>query len=96
MSKHSQARKRPARAASRDPMGDRDRPRAAAGSGPSAAPPPEGLPSPSGPEDGSGPTHAQIAVRAYQLWEARARPAGTDRDDWLEAERQLQGQAEAH
>ena len=33
--------------------------------------------------------HEQIAVRAYQLWEAHGRPAGTDRDDWLEAEQRL-------
>ncbi len=96
MSKHSQARKRPARAASRDPSGDRDRPRAAAGSGSSAAPAPDGPASPGDPEHGAGLTHEQIAVRAYQLWEARGRPAGTDRDDWLEAERQLLAQAEAH
>ncbi len=35
------------------------------------------------------PTHEQIAARAFQLWEARGRPAGTDREDWLEAERIL-------
>ena len=96
MSKHSQARKRQARAAPRDPMGVLDRPRAPAGSGPSAAPVLDGPASPGGPGNGAGLTHGQIAVRAYQLWEARGRPAGTDRDDWLEAERQLQGQAEAH
>ncbi|MBX6316442.1 MAG: DUF2934 domain-containing protein [Isosphaeraceae bacterium] len=94
MSKHSQARKRLARAASRDPSGDRDRPRAAAGSG-SAAPVPEGPAPPGGPGNGSGPAHEKIAVRAYQLWEDRGRPQGTDREDWFEAERQLQGQAEA-
>jgi hypothetical protein len=95
MSKHSQAGRRPARAASRDPLGDRDRPRAAAGSGSAAAPVPEGPASPGGPGHGAGLTREQIAVRAYQLWEARGRPAGTDQEDWFEAERQLQGQAEA-
>jgi hypothetical protein len=95
MSKHSQARKRQARAAPRDPMGDLDRPRAPAGSGPSAAPVPDGPASPGGPSNGLSLAHEQIAVRAYQLWEARGRPEGTDRDDWFEAERKLQGQAEA-
>ncbi len=96
MSKHGQARKRPARAASRDPRGDRDRPRAAAGAGPSVTPILNRPTSPGGPGNGPCPTHEQIAVRAYQLWEARGRPASTDRDDWLEAERQLQCQAEVH
>jgi ribonuclease I len=32
----------------------------------------------------------QIAVRAYENWEARGKPAGTDREDWFEADRQLQ------
>jgi hypothetical protein len=95
VSKHSQARKRPARAAYRDPKGDRDRPRATSGSGLSATPVPEGPAPPDGPGNGSGPAPEQIAVRAYQLWEARGRPAGTDQEDWFEAERQLQGQAEA-
>ena len=36
-----------------------------------------------------GPTHEQIAVRAYRTWEARGRPEGTDREDWFEAERSL-------
>ena len=32
----------------------------------------------------------QIAVRAYEKWEARGKPAETDREDWFEADRQLQ------
>jgi hypothetical protein len=36
------------------------------------------------------PTHAQISARAYQLWERKGRPDGTDLEDWFEAERQLQ------
>jgi Protein of unknown function (DUF2934) len=31
----------------------------------------------------------RIAERAYQLWEAKGRPAGTDLADWFEAERLL-------
>ena len=31
----------------------------------------------------------RIAARAYQLWEANGRPAGTDLADWFEAERLL-------
>jgi hypothetical protein len=30
-----------------------------------------------------------IAERAYQLWNARGRPHGSEEEDWLEAERQL-------
>jgi hypothetical protein len=30
-----------------------------------------------------------IAERAYQLWQARGRPHGSEEEDWLEAERQL-------
>jgi len=32
-----------------------------------------------------------IAELAYQLWEARGRRAGCAEQDWLDAERQLQG-----
>lgn len=35
------------------------------------------------------PSGEQIAIRAYQLWHSRGKPSGTDREDWLEAERQL-------
>ncbi len=38
-------------------------------------------------------THEQIAVRAYQLWEAHGRRTGTDRDDWFEAEQFLRAKA---
>ena len=37
----------------------------------------------------SRPSHEQIALRAYHLWEAHGRPAGTDQDDWFQAERLL-------
>jgi hypothetical protein len=40
------------------------------------------------------PSHEQIATRAYQIWEANGRPAGTDYEDWFEAEGLLR--VEAH
>jgi hypothetical protein len=40
-----------------------------------------------------GPSAEQIAIHAYHLWLARGQPVGTDRDDWLEAERQLAASA---
>src|SRR5437868_4109427 len=40
--------------------------------------------------DSSGaPTHEQIAERAYQIWLIRGMPAGTDAENWFEAEKQL-------
>ena len=39
------------------------------------------------------PSSEQIAIRAYHLWLARGQSVGTDRDDWLEAERQLAASA---
>src|SRR5271157_3494230 len=39
------------------------------------------------------PSSEQIAIYAYHLWLARGQPVGTDRDDWLEAERQLAASA---
>jgi len=39
------------------------------------------------------PSSEQIAIHAYHLWMARGKPVGTDRDDWLEAERQLAASA---
>ena len=39
------------------------------------------------------PSSEQIAIRAYHLWLTRGQPVGTDRDDWLEAERQLAASA---
>jgi hypothetical protein len=34
-------------------------------------------------------SHDRIAARAYELWEAKGRPEGSDLEDWFEAERQL-------
>src|SRR5262245_46105652 len=35
--------------------------------------------------------HAQISQRAYEIFEARGRDHGHDLDDWLQAERELDG-----
>ena len=35
------------------------------------------------------PTFEQIAMRAYEIWEARAGGPGSEVDDWLLAEREL-------
>jgi hypothetical protein len=37
----------------------------------------------------AGPTSDDIARRAYELYERRGREDGRDRDDWLQAEREL-------
>jgi hypothetical protein len=39
--------------------------------------------------------HEQIAARAETLWRERSCPAGSDEAIWLEAESQLQAEAEA-
>ncbi|MBI3181571.1 MAG: DUF2934 domain-containing protein [Myxococcales bacterium] len=36
-----------------------------------------------------GPTHEEIARRAYELWQARGRTHGRQEEDWLQAEREL-------
>jgi hypothetical protein len=56
--------------------------------------PPASAPSPA--PEGNGrinPTGAgreQVAALAYELWESRGGPEGTDLEDWLRAERRLQ------
>ena len=37
----------------------------------------------------SGPTHDEIARRAYQLFEERGREPGREWEDWFRAEREL-------
>ena len=37
------------------------------------------------------PTHEQIAALAYALWQARGGQDGSPDDDWLRAERELNG-----
>jgi hypothetical protein len=38
---------------------------------------------------GAHPTHEEIAIRAYEIYEASGRIEGRDGDHWLEAEREL-------
>jgi Protein of unknown function (DUF2934) len=33
--------------------------------------------------------HEKIAMRAYEKWCKRGRPHGTDKQDWIEAEKEL-------
>jgi len=37
----------------------------------------------------AGPTHDELARRAYQLFEERGREPGRDWEDWFQAEREL-------
>jgi hypothetical protein len=43
----------------------------------------------------TGPTHSEIAARAYELFCERGGSHGHDLDDWLQAERELQQDASA-
>lgn len=36
--------------------------------------------------------HEKVAMRAYEKWCQRGRPQGTNVQDWLEAERELQAE----
>ena len=36
--------------------------------------------------------HEKIAMRAYEKWVKRGRPAGTDVQDWIEAEAELRAE----
>jgi Protein of unknown function (DUF2934) len=38
---------------------------------------------------GEHPTHEEIAIRAYEIYEAAGRTEGHDGDHWLEAEKEL-------
>lgn len=47
-------------------------------------------PDPSLQRDLSGSVDAsEIAVRAYELWQDRGRPIGSDQEDWFKAESEL-------
>jgi hypothetical protein len=35
------------------------------------------------------PTHADVALRAYEIWEREGRPTGRDQDHWCLAESEL-------
>jgi len=37
------------------------------------------------------PSHDEIAVRAYHLWEERGRPIGSPAEDWSRAENEISG-----
>jgi hypothetical protein len=43
--------------------------------------------------EGPNPAHEQIAARAFRLWEVNGRRAGTDLEDWFQAERLLRVEA---
>ena len=45
--------------------------------------------------DGPGPSHEEIARRAYQLWEERGNPAGSHEEDWYRAEHELRHPSDA-
>lgn len=61
--------------------------------------PPSPAPRPVAPSGGNdrttppGPAPNQIALLAYDLWESRGRPEGTDLEDWLQAENRLRSRA---
>ncbi len=42
------------------------------------------------------PSHDQIAVKAFELWQARGCPDGSAEQDWLQAEAELQEEAASH
>jgi hypothetical protein len=56
--------------------------------------PPASAPSPAPEGNGRisppGAAREQVAAVAYELWESRGRPEGTDLEDWFRAERRLQ------
>ena len=41
------------------------------------------------PQERSGPSHEEIARRAYQLWEERGWPHGSPEEDWHRAQTEL-------
>ena len=89
MSKHGGDKKRQSRAEPPIREGDEGRPRDSGGSRQRTGAVPNPPVSPAAPTSRIIPPE-QIAVRAYENWEARGKPAGTDREDWFEADRQLQ------
>ena len=38
--------------------------------------------------------HEKIAMRAYEKWCKKGRPQGTDKQDWIEAEREVRQRLE--
>jgi hypothetical protein len=51
---------------------------------------PAGKPAAKKPEPPA-PTYQMIARRAYEIWESKGRPAGTEAENWAQAERELRG-----
>lgn len=47
------------------------------------------------PEPVTQPTHEEISTRAQELWIARGRKGGSQEQDWLDAERELQETAKS-
>jgi hypothetical protein len=92
MSKHTQTQGRKGQASSASPTTAPASARPSAGSVPRASTG-EAPASCSTIAGGPTPTHQQIAIRAYQLWKSQGEPAGVDRENWLEAERQLRAEA---
>jgi len=43
----------------------------------------------SAPSTGTMIPHEKIAMRAYEKWCKRGRPHGSDKQDWIDAEREL-------
>jgi ribonuclease I len=89
MSKHGGDKKRQSQAEHPIRQSNEDRPRDSGWSGQRTGAAPNHPASPAAPTSRIIPPE-QIAVRAYENWEARGKPAGTDREDWFEADRQLQ------
>jgi hypothetical protein len=89
MSKHGGDKKRQSQTEHPIREGNEGRPRDSGGSGQRTGAAPNHPASPAAPTSRIIPPE-QIAVRAYENWEARGKPAGTDREDWFEADRQLQ------
>jgi hypothetical protein len=44
--------------------------------------------------DKPGPSHEEIARRAYQLWEERGKPHGSHEEDWYRAQHELLHQSD--
>ena len=95
MSKHGGDKKRQSQAEPPIREGDEGRPRDSGGSGQRTGAVPNHSASPATPTSRIIPPE-QIAVRAYENWEAGGKPAGTDREDWFEADRQLQEEIKHH
>jgi hypothetical protein len=89
MSKHGGDKKRQSQTEHPIRESNEDRPRDSGGSGQRTGAAPNHPASPAAPTSRIIPP-GQIAVRAYENWEARGKPAETDREDWFEADRQLQ------